>query len=175
MIRTKVLGRKYSKMLSKPDLKATFSVVCLVKTELKSNDLIRIQVFVLERPYIVYMCIVEIHKMKQGQIQSKRRPTTSDKTCWETHYKNTYFLHLPWQKCLQSQIERPFPPSPIAMLFTVTEEMHTWAVKPKLHCTRGGKGRKGGGEANLFLLDTKVAWREIENCIEMPQHFCPGM
>ena len=36
---------KYSKRLSKPDLKTTFSDVCLVKTELKSNDL-RIQVFV---------------------------------------------------------------------------------------------------------------------------------
>ena len=33
MIRAKVHGRKYSKMLSKPDLKATFSDVCLVKTE----------------------------------------------------------------------------------------------------------------------------------------------
>ena len=57
--------KKYSKRLSKPDLKATFSDVCLVKTELKSNDL-RIQVFVLEKPYIVYMCITEIHEMKQG-------------------------------------------------------------------------------------------------------------
>ena len=62
MIRAKVLARTYSKRLSKPDLKATFSDVCLVKTELKSNDL-RIQVFVLEKPYIVYMCIVEIHEM----------------------------------------------------------------------------------------------------------------
>ena len=50
MIRAKVLWRKYSKRLSKPDLKATFSDVCLVKTELKSNDL-RIQVFDLEKPY----------------------------------------------------------------------------------------------------------------------------
>ena len=82
MIRVKVLGRTYSKRLSKPDLKATFSDVCLVKTELKSNDL-RIQVFVLEKPYIVYMCIVEIHEMnitsikiKQRQNPSKRKPTT---------------------------------------------------------------------------------------------------
>ena len=44
MIRAKVLGRKHPKKLSKPDLKATFSAVCLVKTELRSNDL-RIQVF----------------------------------------------------------------------------------------------------------------------------------
>ena len=38
MIRAKVLGRKPSERLSKPDLKATFSDVCLVKTELRSND-----------------------------------------------------------------------------------------------------------------------------------------
>ena len=80
MIRAKVLGRKYSKKVSKPDLKATSSDICLVKTELKSNYL-RIQIFVLEMPYIVYMCIAEIHEMKQGQNQNKRRPTTSDKTC----------------------------------------------------------------------------------------------
>ena len=70
MIRAKVLGRKYSKRSSKPDLKATISDVCLVKTELKSNDL-RIQVFVLEKPYIIYMYFVEIQEMKQGQNQSK--------------------------------------------------------------------------------------------------------
>ena len=38
------------------------------------------------------------------------------------------------------------------MLFTVTEEMHTWAVKPKQHCARGGE--EG---ANLFLLDMMAA------------------
>ena len=38
MIRAKVLGRKLSERLLKPDLKATFSDVCLVKTELRSND-----------------------------------------------------------------------------------------------------------------------------------------
>ena len=67
MIRAKVLGRKYSKRLSKPDLKATSSDVCLVKTELKSNDP-RIQVFVLQKPYIVYMCIVEIHEINVTSI-----------------------------------------------------------------------------------------------------------
>ena len=67
MIRAKVLGRTYSKRLSKPDLKATFSDVCLVKTDLKSNDL-RIQVFVLEKPYIVYMCIIEIYEMNIASI-----------------------------------------------------------------------------------------------------------
>ena len=39
MIRAKVLGRKLSERPSKPDLKATFSDVCLVKTELRSNNL----------------------------------------------------------------------------------------------------------------------------------------
>ena len=87
----------------------------------------------------------------------------------ETHYKNTYFFHSPWQKCLPSQIKRPFPPSPFAMLFAITKEMHTWAVRPKQHCNRGGEG----GEFVPF--DTKIAWREIENCIGMSQQFCPGL
>ena len=39
MIRAKVLGRKHSEGLSKPDLKVTFSDVCLVKMELRPNDL----------------------------------------------------------------------------------------------------------------------------------------
>ena len=38
MIWAKVLCRKHSKRLSKPDLEATFSDVCLVKTELRLND-----------------------------------------------------------------------------------------------------------------------------------------
>ena len=33
-----------------------------------------------------------------------------------------------------------FPPSPIAMLSAVTQQMHAWAVKPQQHCTRGGQG-----------------------------------
>ena len=28
---------------------------------------------------------------------------------------------------------------------------------------------------SLFLLDTMVAWRDSENCIEMSQQFCPGL
>ena len=58
----------------------------------------------------------------------------------ETHYKNTYFLHSSWQKCLLSHMKRLFPPSPITVMFVVTQEMHTWAVRPKQHCTRGGEG-----------------------------------
>ena len=144
MIRATVLGRKYSKKLSKPDLKATFSDVCLVKMELKSNDL-RVQVFVLEKPYVVNMYRRNprdehyFHQQNKDRIKKTEdlQPRTKPVV---THYKNTYRLHLPWQKCLQSQFKRPFSPSPIAMLFTVTEEMYTWAVKPTQHCTRGGEG-----------------------------------
>ena len=58
------------------------------------------------------------------------------------------FLQLPWRKCLQSQIKRPFSPSPISVLFTVTEEMHTWVVKPK-HWTLH-QGWRGGGRICSF-------------------------
>ena len=120
-IRANILGRKYSERLSKPDLKATFSDVCLVKTELKSNDL-RIQVFGLEKPYIVSICIVEIHEMKQNP--SKRRPTTSDKTCWDTLQKYLFFCTYPDKNAYSCKL-KDLTPSPIAMLLTVTEKMHT--------------------------------------------------
>ena len=58
----------------------------------------------------------------------------------ETLHKNTYFCHSPWQKCLLSKMKRLIFPSPIAMLFAVTQEMHAWAVERKEHCTRGGEG-----------------------------------
>ena len=90
MIRAKVLGRKYSKVLSKPDLKATFSAVCLVKTELKSNDL-RIQVFVLEKPYIVYMCIVKIHEMN---ITSINRTRTESKQTKSYNFGQNLLRHI---------------------------------------------------------------------------------
>ena len=32
-----------------------------------------------------------------------------------------------------------------------------------------------GRGASLFLLDTMVAWCDIENCIEMSQRSCPGL
>ena len=32
-----------------------------------------------------------------------------------------------------------------------------------------------GRGASLFLLDMMVVWCDIENCIEMPQQFCPGL
>ena len=54
------------------------------------------------------------------------------------------------------------------MLFTVTEEMHTWAVKPKQHCTRDGEG------VNLFLLNTMVAWRELKTALRCLITFVRG-
>ena len=63
MIRAKVLGRKHSEKVVKARLKGYFlRYLPCEKTELRSNDL-RIQVFVFEKPYIVYMSIVEIHEM----------------------------------------------------------------------------------------------------------------
>ena len=50
------------------------------------------------------------------------------------------FATHPEKKCLVLQIRILFPPSPIAMLFAVTQEMHGCAVKPKQHCTRGREG-----------------------------------
>ena len=41
------------------------------------------------------------------------------------------------------------------MLFTVTEEMHIWPVKPKQHRTRGGEGRSGGGGGRICSFWTR--------------------
>ena len=81
MIRAKVLRRKHHKRLSKPDLKATFSVVYLVKTELRSNDL-GIQVFCSGKA--IYRLHVDrrnplagyyFHQRNNGRInERKRRP-----------------------------------------------------------------------------------------------------
>ena len=79
MIRAKVIGRKHSKKLSKADLKAAFSDVYLVKTELRSNDL-RIQVIVVEKPYIVYICIVEILEMNITSINKRMTESKQTKT-----------------------------------------------------------------------------------------------
>ena len=79
MIRAKVIGRKHSKKLSKADLKAAFSDVYLVKMELRSNDL-RIQVIVVEKPYIVYMCIVEILEMNITSINKRMTESKQTKT-----------------------------------------------------------------------------------------------
>ena len=57
------------------------------------------------------MCIVEIHEMKQGQIQSKRRPTTSDKTCWDTlQIKIPIFCTYPDKNAYRHKFEDRFPP-----------------------------------------------------------------
>ena len=61
----------------------------LVKTELKSNDL-RIQVFVLEKPYIVYPYGQSIWAIKQGRIKANETLQPRTKPV-KTHYKNTYF------------------------------------------------------------------------------------
>ena len=42
------------------------------------------------------------------------------------------------------------------MLFTVTEEMHTWAVKAKQHCTRGGEGHGAKLKTAFKCLNTFV-------------------
>ena len=70
------------------------------------------------------------------------------------------FLHSPWQKCLPSQIKRPFSPSPIAMLFAVTQEMHAWAAKPKQHCIRGGEGDEfvSFGHDGIMARNWKLYW-----------------
>ena len=91
------------------------------------------------------------------QKNTSRQPRTKPV---ETHYKNTYFFHSPWQKCLPSQIKRPFPPSPFAMLFAITKEMHTWAVRPKQHCNRGGEGGEfvPFGHEDCMARNWKLHW-----------------
>ena len=131
MIRAKVLGPTYSKRLSKPDLKATFSDVCLVKTELKSNDL-RIQVFVLQKPYIVYMCI-EIHEMnitsikiKQGQNPSKRTKTYNSQPRTkpvETNCKNTYFCTYRDKNAFSRKLKDRFSPPLLQCCLRCTLEL----------------------------------------------------
>ena len=74
-----VLGRKHSKKVVKARLEGYFLRRWpYQKTELRSNYL-RIQVFVSEKPYIVCMCVVEIHEMDITSINKtmtelKRRP-----------------------------------------------------------------------------------------------------
>ena len=99
----------------------------------------------MEKIYIVYMCIVEIHEMKQGQIQSKRRPTTSDKTCWDT-LQSYLFFALTLTKMLT--VANTISPFPIAMLFTVTEEIKCTLepfsqnnIAPGVDSGEGGGGR----------------------------------
>ena len=62
-------------------------------------------------------------------INTSRQPRTKP---GETHYKNTYFSALTLRKMLTDANEKTVSPSPIAMLFVVTQE----AAKPKQHCTR---------------------------------------
>ena len=91
------------------------------------------------------------------QKNTSRQPWTKPV---DTHYKNTYFFHWPWQKCLLSQIKRPFPPSPFAMLFAITKEMHTWAVRSKQRCNRGGEGGEfvPFGHEDCMARNWKLYW-----------------
>ena len=80
MIRAKVLDGKHSKWQSKPDFGGYFlqRLPCQ-KTELRSNDL-RIEKFVLGKPYIVYMCIVGIHEMDITYINKSMTESKQTKT-----------------------------------------------------------------------------------------------
>ena len=60
-------------------------------------------------------------------------------TSWDTLQKYLFFA-LILTKTLTVTNEKTVPPSPITVMFVVTQEMHTWAVRPKQHCTRGGEG-----------------------------------
>ena len=60
------------------------------------------------------MCIVEIHEMKQGENQSKGRPTTSDKTCCEKLQKYLFF-GLTLTKMLAVELKDRFLPLPYCM------------------------------------------------------------
>ena len=71
----------------------------------------------MEKPYIVYMCIVEIHEMKQGENQSKGRPTISDKTCCEKLQKYLFF-GLTLTKMLAVELKDRFPPPPLYGLYS---------------------------------------------------------
>ena len=79
---------------------------------------------------------------------------------WRHITRIPIFLHSPSQKFLLKQIKRLFPPSPIAMLFAVTQEMHAWAAKLKQHCTRGGEGGEfvSLGHDGTMARNWKLYW-----------------
>ena len=53
----------------------------------------------------------------------ENRITTLDKTCWDTLQEYLFFA-LTLTKMLTITFKRLLPPSPIAMCFAVTHEMH---------------------------------------------------
>ena len=65
------------------------------------------------------------------------------------------------------------------MLFTVTEEMHTWAVKPIQHC-RGGEGRGRGRRICSFWArwlhgaKLKTALKCLNTFVRRCRLFCGG-
>ena len=117
------------------------------------------------------MCFVEIHEMDV---------TSITKTLTESKQTKTYSLG---QKLLRHITKIP--------IFALKHDKNAFSRKLKdrfspplmeccLRCTLGLLSQNNIAPrvergANLFLLDTMAAWREIENCIEMPQHFCPGL
>ena len=174
MIRAKVFGRKYSKRLSKPDLKVTFSDVCLVKMESKVKGSKDPGICFGKSIYIVCMCIVEstrwilLPSIKQGHNQKQTKTNNLGQNLLRHITKVLIFALTLTKNAYSRKLKRPFPPSSVAMLFTTTEEMHTWAVKPKQHCTMGGEGDE------FVLFDTMVAWREMKTSLKC-LNTCPGL
>ena len=148
MIRAKVLGENTLKGCQSQ--RATFSDVYLVKTELKSNDL-RIQAFALKKPYIVYMCIVQIHEMnitsinkiKQGRIynlgQNLLRHITKIPIFALKHDKNAF----------SRKLKDRFSPPLLQCCFRCTLGLLS---QNNINCTRGGElgefGQDGCMERN---------------------------
>ena len=85
--------------------------------------------------------------------------TTSDKTCWDT-LQEYLFFHSPDKNAYCRKLKECFPPSPIAMLFAETQEVHAWAAKPKQHCTRGGEGGEfvSFGHDGTVVQNWKLYW-----------------
>ena len=52
---------------------------------------------------------------REKQLQLGKKPI-------EIHYKNTYFFH---KNAYRRKLKDRFPPSPFAMVFALTQEMHT--------------------------------------------------
>ena len=150
MIRANVLGRKYSKRLSKPDLKATFSDVCLVKTELKSNDL-RIHVFQCFGKAIYRFPVYR--RNPRDETESKQTTYNLGQNMLRHITKIPIFCTYPDKNAYSRKLKERFPPPLLqCCLRSVTEEMHTWAVKHQ-----GWRGEEEGGKFVPFGHDGCMA------------------
>ena len=95
--------------------------------------------------------------------------TTSDKTCWDTLQQYLFFCTHPDKNAYCCRLKDPVPP-PLLQCCLRQHKKYMLELLSRNNITPGvGRG------ANLFLLYTMVPWREIENCIEMSQQFCPGL